>query len=622
MLFKSSAYRFTGIDPEILLKIKTIRIDGISKKNTINLDLKKGEIHAIMGESGAGKTGLAHILAGLKRIEDGFIYVNNQLVDIENSFDALSLGIGVLYDNLNYSRIPHLTVKEYLYLWDEGFFVSNKRLAEKTEKLLQEYEIYVHPDDYIRQLSVEECQLLALMKVLARNPTILVLDEPSSSLSEAKKQHLFRIIRKYCEAENGVLYLSSQLDEILQISDRVTILKGGGTLADFSIESAKRNPEKILGLYFGREKQADPGDDEFKDLIDTILQTTELLTSEYELQDLLNLLVEKITEITKAEACNILLMDEKSINVMECFHHSRPNLPEIELKDEIVQDVITSGEPLIINSITEAELKKYFPQQVAIKSLICVPIKVRSKINGAVELFYTQKKYFNEEDIQLLMTFATQVAIAVENTRLLGRSTLLKEAHHRIKNNLQSIITLLILQLQKKSEKDLESIVWQIIDRIQTIASVHEILSQDEKGIGLINFHNLIKLILVNYSQKDSQGKVETVIEIDDLYFTYQTATTLGLIVNELLANCFEHAFPDERDGRIILRLQHDDNTVYLQVIDNGVGFKDPSSSNGNLGLSLVKSLVSKDLRGALEIISEGAGTKVSIVFPKKQINY
>ncbi|HBE80509.1 MAG TPA: histidine kinase, partial [Firmicutes bacterium] len=94
-----------------------------------------------------------------------------------------------------------------------------------------------------------------------------------------------------------------------------------------------------------------------------------------------------------------------------------------------------------------------------------------------------------------------------------------------------------------------------------------------------------------------------------------------GLVVNELLANCFEHAFP-EGTGKVILHLHHDENQVLLQVIDNGVGFeKKQLQSMGTLGLSLVKTLVNRDLRGTLEIMSQ-MGTRISIVFPKKQVNY
>jgi two-component sensor histidine kinase/ABC-type multidrug transport system ATPase subunit len=610
---------------DTLLQFKNIRIDKISKDDQcINLDLKRGEIHTIMGEPGAGKTGIAQFLAGLQIPTYGTIFLNQQPVQIKSPFQSLALGIGVLFENTSFSYIPYLSVKEYLFLWTNLWIISSRKLAKKTRELLDEYEINIDPNRLFINLNQEERRLIALMRIFARDPSIVVLDEPSSNLSEARKQHLFRIIRKYAEKKKGVLYLSNQLEEILQIGDRVTILKNGATVACHPIEYAKRNPQKILGIYFGREEQVDgTSDDEFKDLIDTLLHTTELLTSEYELQDLLNLLVEKITEASKADACSILLFDEASANVVECFRHSRSNLPEVELKEKIVRDVITSGQPLIIHNMEDAELTKMFHQKVEITSLVCMPITVRTKINGAIQVFYSQKKTFSPEDIELLKTFATQVAIAVENTRLLGRSTLLKEAHHRIKNNLQSIISLLILQLQSKSEKSLEAIVWEIIDRIKTIAGVHEILSQDEKSIGLINFRNLVNIIVSNHNEKDNLNGIQVEIDVSDFYVSYKTATSLGLIVNELLSNCFEHAFPNRKNGRIIVSLSHDENDVKLQVADNGIGLNPDTMQDfsKSLGLSLIKTLISRDLRGSLRF-ETNQGTRVSIIFPKQQINY
>lgn len=634
---------------ESLLQIKNVRINKASKgeANLINLELRRGEIHAIMGEPGAGKTGIAHIMAGLQAPGEGGIYlgdrpVADQPVAIKNPYQSLALGIGVLFENSGLSFIPHLTVKEYLYLWTSRWIISNKKMTARAEQLLEEYEIGVNPNHLYASLSQEERRLVSLLRLLARNPSVLVLDEPSADLSEIRKQHLFRILRKYARKQAGILYLSNQLEEVLQIGDWVTILKNSGTLACFPIEYAKRNPEKIVGVYFGREEQEGPGagspsagspgggrhlagDDEFKDVIDILLHTTELLTSEYELQDLLNLLVEKITAAFKADLCSIILFDEASTNVVENFRYLRSNLPEVELKEKIVRDVIKDGRPLIIHAMKEEESLQFFNQQVAIRSLLCMPIPVRTKMNGAIEVFFTQKKNFVQDEIELLKTFATQVAIAIENTRLLGRSTLLKEAHHRIKNNLQSVISLLLLQFQSKSKKSLETIVWNIIDRIQTIADVHEILSRDEKSIGLINFKNLVHLIVTNYHQKDLPKKIQIDVAMPDWYVSYKTASSLGLIVNELLSNCFEHAFPGGKEGLVRIKLEQNDRDMLLQVSDNGIGLSNEllqmQSPSNSLGLYLVRNLVSHDLRGAIQFENR-RGAQVRITFPKQPIHY
>jgi two-component sensor histidine kinase len=355
-------------------------------------------------------------------------------------------------------------------------------------------------------------------------------------------------------------------------------------------------------------------------VINTILHSTELLTSEYELQDLLKLLAEKITEASKADGSNILLWEDATMNVVECFRHL-PQDMQADLKEDTVREIISEGKPLIVNSIDSRERGRLFQQECDFKAIVCLPITIRTKNNGVIAVFYRQSRNFTQAEIELLMTFANQVAIAVENSRLLGRSTLLKEAHHRIKNNLQSIISLLILQLNTKNPKSYKKIVWQIIDRIKTIANVHEILSKDEQGIGLINFQKLLNLIVANFHEKDRMSKIGIAVDAEDLYVSYRIATSLGLVLNELLTNCIEHAFPTGT-GKIMLYLHHDDRQVVLKVSDNGTGFdQERLQSSETLGLSLVKSLVNRDLRGTLDISSR-MGTKVAIVFSKKHINY
>lgn len=219
-------------------------------------------------------------------------------------------------------------------------------------------------------------------------------------------------------------------------------------------------------------------------MINTLLHTTELLTSEYELQDLVHLLVEKITTAAKVDVCSIRLIDEEANEVVDCYKHSRVPLLEIKINKAVMKEVIGSGKPLVMNDLSEQDLAKYFDGEANVKSFACVPLRIRSKVSGAIEMFYIQKNKISNEELNLLVAFATQVAIAIENTRLLGRSTLLKEAHHRIKNNLQSIISLLNLRLCTQTTKSFSLVVQEIIDRIKTIAAIHEILSQDEKSIG------------------------------------------------------------------------------------------------------------------------------------------
>ena len=234
-----------------MLEVADVVIGIPKSRGSISFDLQPGEVHAIMAESGAGKTGLAHILAGLEQPIRGNIYLNRQPVLIKDPFHAILLGIGVFFNDTSYSLIPHLTIKEYLFLWHDGHIISNKRLAEKAKGLLDEYEVNINADTLIFELSQEQRCLIYLMKLLARRPSILILDEPSVDLSETGKQHLFRILQK-CRSSSGILYLSNQLEEILQVADRVTILKEGATrLHSWQLATASRIQYAGLAIVMG-----------------------------------------------------------------------------------------------------------------------------------------------------------------------------------------------------------------------------------------------------------------------------------------------------------------------------------------------------------------------------------
>lgn len=605
-----------------MLQVADLAIGLPKSRGSINFDLRPGEIHAMMAESGAGKTGLARILAGLQQPLKGTILLNRQPVSIKNPAHAISLGLGVYLNNARYSHITHLKVKEYLFLWSKKLFISNKQLAAMARALLDEYEVNINPDAFVFNLTQEEWSLVFLLMLLARKPANLILDEPGADLSETGKQHLFRILQKY-RNNAGILYLSNQLEEILQVADRVTILKEGATLACFPIETAKKNPGKVLGAYFGHDENESEQLGEFQGIIDALLQTTELITSEYELQDLLNLLAQKIAEATRADVCQIYIFNETSRTIVEHFRYTAPGAPEAGLKEQTVGEVIATGEPFVGSDLGEHDLHRLFGRAVPVASVMCVPIYLHKRRGGAVEISYLHKKAIAQTDVDLLKMFATQVAVAIENTRLLGRSTLLKEAHHRIKNNLQSMVSLLLLQLQSNSAKSLERIIWEIVDRIKTIASVHQILSQDERSIGLIDVKTIVTMVIANHKERMDRDRIRIDSNLQDLYISYKTATSIGLLVNELLSNCLEHAFPAQREGTIRIDLYHDDEHIHLRVADDGVGFDESAAagSSASLGLTLVKTLVRRELRGNIRFGNAG-GTEVRISFPKQQINY
>jgi two-component sensor histidine kinase len=194
--------------------------------------------------------------------------------------------------------------------------------------------------------------------------------------------------------------------------------------------------------------------------------------------------------------------------------------------------------------------------------------------------------------------------------------------HHRVKNNLQTIAMLLRLQLRDGREVSGREVLTETINRILSIAAVHEILSVE--GFRLINLRQLLERVAghVTHAMSRPGGAIDVTVRGEDVYLTSQQATSLALAVNELLQNAFEHAFGQRPDGRIEIRIVQQDAGLLLHVEDNGQGLPadfDPRGGS-DLGLKIVHALVTEDLGGTLTFAG-GLGTRVTITVPKVEFH-
>lgn len=212
-----------------------LRMTGISKSfpgiralSTVDFDVEAGEVHAVVGENGAGKSTLMKVLAGVYQPDDGTIELDGVAVRLSDPIEARRRGIGMVYQELN--LVPDLTVAENILLGSTPSrfgLVDRRALREQARAVLDELDARIHTDDLVGSLTVSQQQIVEIAKVYAARPRIVVLDEPTSSLSEHETQSLFRIIGRMTEAGLAVIYISHRLREVLDISQRVTVLRDG-----------------------------------------------------------------------------------------------------------------------------------------------------------------------------------------------------------------------------------------------------------------------------------------------------------------------------------------------------------------------------------------------------------
>jgi ABC-type uncharacterized transport system ATPase subunit len=229
----------------------TKRFPGVLANDHIDFDVKAGEIHALLGENGAGKSTLMSVLSGLYRADEGEIYIKGQKVNLRSPRDAIDLGIGMVHQHFMLIE-PHTVAENItLGLKTPRFFLDTASTERRITELSRQYGLQVDPRARIWQLSVGEQQRVEILKMLYRGADILVLDEPTAVLTPQEVEELVTTLRRMAADRHAVIFISHKLDEVMSISDRVTVLRHGQVVA--SVNTAETSKEELARMMVGRE---------------------------------------------------------------------------------------------------------------------------------------------------------------------------------------------------------------------------------------------------------------------------------------------------------------------------------------------------------------------------------
>jgi simple sugar transport system ATP-binding protein len=228
----------------------TKRFGDLIANDHVNFELRKGEVHALLGENGAGKTTLMRILYGLYHPDSGVIKVKNQPVVIHSPKDAINLGIGMVTQH--FALVPPLTVAENVVLGYQNSFVLNQtQIEESVAEAARRFGLEINPKAIVRHLSVGQRQRVEILKALYRNAEILILDEPTAVLIPQEVEALFETLNRLKQEGLSVIFISHKLHEVTQITDRVTVLRDGKVVG--TVNTAEVTQKELAAMMVGRE---------------------------------------------------------------------------------------------------------------------------------------------------------------------------------------------------------------------------------------------------------------------------------------------------------------------------------------------------------------------------------
>ncbi|MEG0773706.1 ATP-binding cassette domain-containing protein [Clostridium sp.] len=593
--------------------------------NGIDLDLKPNEVLALVGDNDSITRTFTQAVSGQEKNVKGRVIFKGVELDI-SQIDKIH---GVSFLLQKSLLVKTLSVAENISLDNMptlGFLplVNWRKVKKNAKDLLEKFNFEVNYKATVSKLSDEERKLVSIAKAFSNNSDFIVLHNPTEGLSSESVQKLYQMIQNYKVDGKSIIYVTKVWEEALKVADRISVVSEGKTKKTFMSEEAKKNPQELLNILgrYNRKDNQEKIDSENEEVLDAVFRAAEFLTSEYELNDVLSLLSKQVTKFMNADGCTIHLIDEGTNTIIDTLEFKIKEELHAKLKKEIILSIVEKGKLYYTNQ-NNKDFPSIFEHNNKVKTIICVPVLIRSRVTGIVQIFYEEFYAQSKEETKYLSAFARHAALAIEDTRLMGRSALLQESHHRIKNNLQGIINIISLQKQVSEtevEHKLNEVLDNTISRIKSIAAVHDLLSKDKLGRSIINIKDIVEIVAKYSSAMNKKLKIE--LELDDIFIPYNKATSIALIINELISNCIKHAFPSDGKGIIDIKCQKYKDYILLSVEDDGVGITpefDIDNMN-SLGVSIVSSIIKYEFKGNIEFILKAKGTKVKIKLPNEKV--
>ncbi len=375
-----------------------------------------------------------------------------------------------------------------------------------------------------------------------------------------------------------------------------------------------------FGLMMFRGGQKSAASD---DKMGAVSEVTMGIAASPYLEEILQLLVNLTAKQFDYKVVTVRLLDEKRnelvLRATQATNKAYQRKEAIKLGESIAGRAIMENRTILVPDV-QAD-KDYIGHDLAaeqgLRSMICVPLKIQDRHLGVMSCYDGQVRQFPKDEVAALETLAQQAAISIEHARLQVRNTLMQEMHHRVKNNLQQVASLLRLQQRQSHYKTLDEAIEDSLSRILAIAAVHDLLSREDLD------HVSIKTIAASLVQHQQQSfilptkKIEIIVEGHDCFLSTDQATQVALILNELLLNAVEHGFKETDVGEIRIKVRVSGDDVSLSVSNTGDPLpKGFDQTKGKLGLQIVRSL-SSGLRGEFELSTRDKVTVAEIRFTR-----
>lgn len=357
--------------------------------------------------------------------------------------------------------------------------------------------------------------------------------------------------------------------------------------------------------------------------LSAISEVSKTITSNLYLEEILQLIVAMTARTFKFKICSIMLLDEDRqrlvIKATQSKSRDYVNKPHLKVGESIAGRAVQEGKVLAIMDVKRAPEYRFpdIAEKEGLCSMVCIPLISRERSIGVLNCYTERPRVFSHEEIESLRIVANQAAIAIENAKLMVRSAIIQEMHHRVKNSLQTVASLLRLQMHRPGESTMAELLRESINRITSISAVHDLLSKEE--LDEVNLRQVAEtiLMLTGRSLIRPGQRVELRVRGEDISLPSSKASSVALVLNELVQNAEEHGLRGLDAGLIEVRIQRQDDLITMEVVNDGNPLPpdfDVKTSN-SLGLQIVATLAQNDLGGRFRLYCDEL-THAEVSFP------
>uniref|UniRef100_UPI00260E7893 ATP-binding cassette domain-containing protein n=1 Tax=uncultured Brachyspira sp. TaxID=221953 RepID=UPI00260E7893 len=228
------------------------KFSGVTALDNASLEIESGEVLALLGENGAGKSTISKIISGIYTADSGEIFIDNNQVNISSISDAEKNGISIIHQEI--MLISEMKIFENIFLGREikkrNGFTDDKKMIEQTNKFLEKFNFDISANTKVAKLSIAQQQIIEIIKAVSFNSNIIFMDEPTSSLTDKETQYLFKIINDLKNQNVSIIYISHKLEELFAIGDRITVMRDGSTVG--TVKTLETNKNELISMMVGR----------------------------------------------------------------------------------------------------------------------------------------------------------------------------------------------------------------------------------------------------------------------------------------------------------------------------------------------------------------------------------